>query len=66
VRGFSAAALQALRAYSWPGNVRELRNAVERAVALCRGPDVLPEDLPDIVAGRPKTAEPRGLVSTTA
>jgi two-component system response regulator PilR (NtrC family) len=66
VRGFSAAALGSLRSYSWPGNVRELRNVVERAVALCRGPDVLLEDLPDIVAGRPKTAEPRGLVSTTA
>jgi psp operon transcriptional activator len=30
--GFTADALDALRAHSWPGNVRELRNVVERAV----------------------------------
>ncbi len=32
----SAAAENALLAYSWPGNVRELRNAVEQAVLLAR------------------------------
>ena len=31
--GFTAAALDRLRAHDWPGNVRELRNAVERSVA---------------------------------
>ena len=36
ILGFSAAAEQALRAYSWPGNVRELRNVIERATILCR------------------------------
>src|SRR5437773_423767 len=30
-KGFSDAALQALREYSWPGNVRELRNVVHSA-----------------------------------
>ncbi len=30
--GFSADALDALRAHDWPGNVRELRNVTERAV----------------------------------
>lgn len=34
----SAAALEALTAYSWPGNVRALRHAVERAVILSEGP----------------------------
>jgi DNA-binding NtrC family response regulator len=33
--GFSAAALQLLRARTWPGNVRELFNVVESAYALC-------------------------------
>ncbi|MEE9278800.1 MAG: sigma-54 dependent transcriptional regulator [Myxococcota bacterium] len=33
-RGFSAAAMEALRGHSWPGNVRELRNVVERAVLM--------------------------------
>jgi NtrC-family two-component system response regulator AlgB len=43
----------ALRAYAWPGNARELRNVVERAVILCRGPLVLPADLPESIAARP-------------
>jgi len=34
VRGFTAAALDAIRSYAWPGNVRELRNSVERAVLI--------------------------------
>jgi two-component system NtrC family response regulator len=38
VRGFSAAALEALRAYDWPGNVRELENKVKRAVIMAEGP----------------------------
>ena len=33
-RGFSPAALAALRKYAWPGNVRELRNRIQRAVVL--------------------------------
>ena len=34
---FDDEALAVLRTHPWPGNVRELRNAVERAVILCRG-----------------------------
>ena len=40
VKGFTPAALEAMRAYDWPGNVRELRNAVERAVILTTGEEV--------------------------
>ena len=43
--GFSASALQELRAYDWPGNVRELDHTVERAVLLARMPQVQAEDL---------------------
>jgi Nif-specific regulatory protein len=32
--GFTAGALQQLRAYSWPGNIRQLRNEIERAAIL--------------------------------
>jgi Nif-specific regulatory protein len=34
IRGFTPAALEAMRGYHWPGNIRELRNVVERAVVL--------------------------------
>ncbi|MBW2334723.1 MAG: Fis family transcriptional regulator, partial [Deltaproteobacteria bacterium] len=30
----------------WPGNVRELSNALERAVVMGNGQEILPEDLP--------------------
>jgi DNA-binding NtrC family response regulator len=43
---FSPDALRALLDYGWPGNVRELENALEYAVAVCKGQTVLPEDLP--------------------
>jgi DNA-binding NtrC family response regulator len=43
---FSPDALRALLDYGWPGNVRELENALEYAVAVCKGQTILPEDLP--------------------
>jgi len=44
-------AMAILRGHAWPGNVRELRNAIERAVVLCEGDLIVPEDLPpDLVA----------------
>lgn len=42
---FMPEALRALAAYDYPGNVRELENIVERALALCRGERITPEDL---------------------
>ena len=36
-----ARSLDALADYAWPGNVRELRNAVERAMILATGPDLV-------------------------
>jgi Nif-specific regulatory protein len=36
IRGFTPAALEAMRTYHWPGNIRELRNVVERAVVLAQ------------------------------
>jgi len=40
----SAEALQVLMNHEWPGNVRELENALERALVVCRGPEVKPAD----------------------
>jgi two-component system response regulator HydG len=42
-----------LQRYDWPGNVRELENAVERAVVLCRRPQIDVEDLPETLQGLP-------------
>ncbi len=38
-------AAQALRQHSWPGNVRELENAIQRAVVVCCGEQILPYHL---------------------
>jgi DNA-binding NtrC family response regulator len=45
IRGFEAAALQALMQYSWPGNVRELEHTLERAALMCRGEEIQVADL---------------------
>jgi transcriptional regulator with PAS, ATPase and Fis domain len=59
---FSPESLRALLGYMWPGNVRELENALEYAVAVCKGQTILPEDLPAEVIGadvsRDKMATP--------
>jgi two-component system response regulator AtoC len=52
VEGVSAAAARALMEYSWPGNVRELENTIERAVVLCEGARIEPEDLPEKLSGQ--------------
>jgi DNA-binding NtrC family response regulator len=49
VRAITPEALAALQTHDWPGNIRELRNVLERAVALCPGPDVEVSDLPEAV-----------------
>ncbi len=46
--------------HAWPGNVRELENALEYAVAVCKGQTILPEDLPgEITAGAHDAAPAR-------
>jgi Nif-specific regulatory protein len=45
ITGITPEAVQQLLNYRWPGNVRELKNVIERAVVLCRGHQIGPEDL---------------------
>jgi two-component system NtrC family response regulator len=45
IRGFSPAALAALRDHPWPGNVRELENRLKRAVVMSEGPLLSAADL---------------------
>src|SRR5438552_14447129 len=49
ILGFTLPAMAAMQRYQWPGNVRELENAIERAVVLCRRPQIDPDDLPEAV-----------------
>lgn len=46
VKGFSKTATEFLLKNIWKGNVRELENMIERAVVLCKGPQI---DLPDLI-----------------
>ena len=42
---FSPGAIAALSSHDWPGNVREVQNRIRRALAICRGPMIMPVDL---------------------
>ena len=45
----SREAAELARRYDWPGNVRELRNALERALVMCKGDEINTADLPEEV-----------------
>jgi two-component system, NtrC family, response regulator HydG len=46
IQGIHPEALNLLLQYGWPGNIRELENTIERAVILCLGEQIVPQDLP--------------------
>jgi DNA-binding NtrC family response regulator len=60
VLGFTEPALAVMRRYPWPGNVRELENAVERAVLLCRRPQIDIADLPETLQAMQMNASGTG------
>jgi sigma-54 dependent transcriptional regulator, acetoin dehydrogenase operon transcriptional activator AcoR len=41
----SAAAVEAMRRHRWPGNVREMKFTLQRALQICAGDIILPDDL---------------------
>jgi two-component system response regulator HydG len=49
IRRITDSALEGLQVYPWPGNVRELEHALERAVVLCKTPEIDLDDLPEPV-----------------
>jgi Nif-specific regulatory protein len=51
----SKEAMEKMLEYNWPGNIRELGNALERAVVMGNGKEVLSDDLPIL---DPKTKYP--------
>jgi transcriptional regulator with GAF, ATPase, and Fis domain len=44
-RGFSPAALAAIRKHDWPGNIRQLENRIKKALVLCDDHMIGPDDL---------------------
>lgn len=48
VSGATPNTLALLHAYDWPGNVRQLENMIFRAVVLCEGNELQPEDFPQL------------------
>jgi len=43
IDGFKKEAMDVMLEYNWPRNVRQLENAIERAVVLARGENIIPE-----------------------
>jgi DNA-binding NtrC family response regulator len=46
VQAISREAMDLLASHPWPGNIGELEEAIGRAMAVARGPSLLPADLP--------------------
>ncbi|MCI0465126.1 MAG: sigma-54 dependent transcriptional regulator, partial [Gemmataceae bacterium] len=59
-------AMRMLSQYSWPGNIRELRNVIERAVALCPGPQIEVADLPEAIRSTRIPAGPRPVLRSAS
>jgi DNA-binding NtrC family response regulator len=53
----SEEALALLAQYDWPGNVRELENTIEHAALYARGSRITPDDLPEKLRQRSRSAE---------
>jgi len=59
-------AMETLRRHSWPGNVRELKHAVEAAMVVCEGSEILARHLPAAVRGAAQAAAAGAPVSEDA
>jgi len=51
IKSINVEALQLLSANNWPGNIRQLENTIFRAVVLCEGNELVPDDFPQITVG---------------
>ncbi len=58
VKRIGREAMEVLVDYPWPGNVRQLESAIERAVLLCEGEEITPDDLPAEVLQRKVPGKP--------
>src|SRR5947208_3134908 len=60
IRGLTPDTRRILQDYGWPGNVRQLESAIERAILLCEGDMIIPDDLPTEVRQESQTAATGG------
>ena len=58
VQAINAEARGLLYRYPWPGNVRELENAIERAVNVCGGQELMPCDFPSAMLEHEAVSSP--------
>src|ERR1700741_3678670 len=56
IKGLAPETKRMLHDYGWPGNVRQLESAIERAILLCEGDQITPDDLPSEVRQASQTA----------
>ena len=54
----SREAMRCLQAFPWPGNIRQMENAVQQAVLVSNGPELLPEHLPQPIRDYVPSAPP--------
>ncbi len=59
----SEEAMAAMQRYHWPGNVRELENCVQRAMVLATGNTITMVNLPQEIAGTPRSLGEGGSTS---
>ncbi|MCP9471333.1 MAG: sigma-54 dependent transcriptional regulator [Nitrospira sp.] len=59
ITGISHEALRLLSQYDWPGNIRELENLVERMAVLKKQGELSVSDLPEKIARKPQSLEPK-------
>ncbi len=60
IKGLAPETRRILLEYGWPGNVRQLESAIERAILLCEGDLIAPEDLPSEVRQESSSATTGG------
>ena len=56
----SPRALEVLQRHDWPGNVRELLHAIEAAMVVCDGEEILPEHFPRALTAPAAAADQAG------
>ena len=61
VSSISPEAMQQILSFSYPGNVRQLENIIERAVALCIGPQLTTDHLPKALSTKNESYPSRAI-----